>query len=138
MVEDKEISSIQNQKKKGKGKNTKKIKKENPRKIGKEKNSKNRKKKKGIKSKKKKSSFLVLLDKMCVFCLYHIPDYQQCVKRGSCRCPILSRLFCSFKYHNMLIVVFIFVPYLLLNVMLCMFRIVSCFSYFIYVKLYFI
>ena len=58
-----------------------------------------------------------------------------------CRRPILSWLFCSFKYRNMLIVFFaliIFVPYLSLNVMLCMFRIVSCFSYFIYVKWYFI
>ena len=31
---------------------------------------------------------------MCVFYLYSIPDSQQCVKRGSCRCLILSRLLC--------------------------------------------
>ena len=39
--------------------------------------------------KKKKS---VVLDKICVFCLYPIPDSQQCVKRGSCRRLILSGL----------------------------------------------
>ena len=98
-------------------------------------------KRKNQKKKGKNSSFPVVLDKMCVFCLYHIPDYQQYIKRGSCWRPILSGLFCSFKYRNMLIVVFaliIFVPYLSLNVMLCMFPIVSCFSYFIYVKCHFI
>ena len=44
------------------------------------------------KREKKKSLFSVVLDKMCVFCLYHIPDSQQCVKRGSYRRPILSGL----------------------------------------------
>ena len=39
---------------------------------------------------KKKSLFPVVLDKMCVFCLYPIPDSQQCVKRGNCKRPILS------------------------------------------------
>ena len=44
------------------------------------------------KKKKKKEFVLVVLDKMCVFCLYPIPDSQQCVKRGICRHPILSGL----------------------------------------------
>ena len=34
--------------------------------------------------------FSVVLDKICVFCLYPIPDSQQCAKRGSCRCQICS------------------------------------------------
>ena len=48
------------------------------------------------KIKKEKSLFAVVLDKMCVFCLYPILDSQQCVKRGSCRRPILSGPFVSF------------------------------------------
>ena len=58
MVEGKKISSIQN-KKKGKGKI-----------------QKNRKKK------EKNSSFPVVLDKMCVFCLYPIPDLSAIRKEG--------------------------------------------------------
>ena len=54
-----------------------------------------------IKSEKKKS---VVLDKMCVFYLYPIPDSQQCVKRGSCRRLILSRLLCLYLF----IFIFIF------------------------------
>ena len=42
------------------------------------------------KEKKEKSLFSVVLDKMCVFCLYPILDSQQYVKRGSCRHLILS------------------------------------------------
>ena len=69
-------------------------------------NKKRRKKKtpkKGKKSKektkeekKKKNLFSVVLDRICVLCLYPILDSQQCVKRGSCRRPILSGLFVSF------------------------------------------
>ena len=90
MVEGKEISSIQNQKKiknKGKRKNPKNRK-------GKSKKIEKKSQKKYKESKKKYSSFPVVLDKMCVFCLYPIPDFQQYVKRGSCRRPILSGLFC--------------------------------------------
>ena len=93
----------------------------NPKKYKKEKIQKK------SKWKKKKSSFTLVLDKMCVFCLYPILDYQQYVKRGSCRRPILSGLFCSFKYQkyvNCRFALIIFVPYLSLNVMLC--RIVPC------------
>ena len=72
--------------------NKKKIKK-----IEKEKNQKNGKGKKSKKLKKSKREkekrlFAVVSDKMCVFCLYPILDSQQCVKRGSCRRPILSGL----------------------------------------------
>ena len=42
------------------------------------------------KEKKKKILFSVVLDKMCVFCLYFIPDSQQYVKKGNCRHLILS------------------------------------------------
>ena len=42
--------------------------------------------------------FLVVSDKMCIFCLYPILDSQQCVKRGSYRRPILSELFVSFQF----------------------------------------
>ena len=60
--------------------------KEKNQKIGKKSKIKNQK------EKKKKSLFSVVLDKMYVFCLYPILDSQQCVKRGSCRRPILSGL----------------------------------------------
>ena len=40
--------------------------------------------------------FSVVLDKICVSCLYPIPDSQQYVKRGSWRRPILSGLLCYF------------------------------------------
>ena len=56
----------------------------------------NNKKKK--KSKKEKRVCLVVPDKMCVFCLYPIPDSQQYVKRGSCRRLILSGLLCLFLF----------------------------------------
>ena len=104
--------------------------------------------------------FLVVLDKICVFCLYHIPDSQQYVKRGSCRRLILSGLLCLFLFwalgpfmasfefgprtlsfsfilfieslsHLVLVVLFYvyfaFNCYLSLNVILCSFRIMSCF-----------
>ena len=97
---------IKQQKKKNpKNRKIKKQKKEKSKKIEKGKNSKNKKKenpqkngkrKKIQKKKKRKSLFPAVLDKMCIFCLYPIPDSQQCVKRDSCRCPILSELFCSF------------------------------------------
>ena len=60
------------------------------------KNQKNEKKKK--KKWKKKVCFPVVFDKMCVFCLYPIPDSQQYVKMGSCRCPILFGLLCLFSF----------------------------------------
>ena len=66
-----------------KGKIQKKSKKENP---------------KNSKQKEKKSLSSIVLDKMCVFCLYPISDSQQCVKRGSCRSPILSGLLCLFSF----------------------------------------
>ena len=52
------------------------------------------------KNKKIIYEFLVLADKMCVFSLYPIPDSQQCLKRGSCRPPILSRLLCLFYWSS--------------------------------------
>ena len=57
-----------------------------------------KKNKKKSKKRKKKKLFLVVLDKICVFCLYPIPDSQQYVKRGSCRRPILSGLLCLFSF----------------------------------------
>ena len=48
------------------------------------------------KKKRKRVCFPVVLYKMCIFCLFPIPDSQQCVKRGSCRCPILSGVLVSF------------------------------------------
>ena len=71
MVEGKEISSIQNQKK-----IQKKIEKKNS------KNRKNQKNQKKENRKKKKSLFIVVLDKMCVFCLYPIPDLSAICKEG--------------------------------------------------------
>ena len=62
----------------------------------KQKKEKPKKKKKKKKKRKKNSLFLVVLDKMYVFCLYPIPDSQQYVKRGSCRRPILFGLFFIF------------------------------------------
>ena len=56
------------------------------------KNQKSKIKKKIKKEKRKKEFVSVVLDKMCIFCLYPIPDSQQRVKRGSYRHPILSRL----------------------------------------------
>ena len=54
----------------------------------KEKKTKNKEKR----AEKEKSLFSVVLDKMCVFCLYLILDSQQCVKKGSYRHPILFGL----------------------------------------------
>ena len=71
---------------------TKKIRKKE--KIEKEENPKKSKQKKF----KKKNLFLVVLDKICVFCLYPISDPQQYVKRGSYRRPILSGLLCLFLF----------------------------------------
>ena len=68
MVEGKEIFSIQNQK--------------NPRKIEKRKSKKNRKRKTQKKEKEKNSSFPVVLDKTCIFCLYPIPDLSAIRKEG--------------------------------------------------------
>ena len=48
--------------------------------------------------KKRNNLFSVVPDKMCIFCLYPIPDSQQCVKRGSCRRLILSGLLCLFLF----------------------------------------
>ena len=74
-------------------KKTKKIKEKNQ----KLKKSRKKTRKKNQKLKKReKESFLVVLDKMCVFFLYPIPDSQQRVKRGSCRRLILSGLLFSF------------------------------------------
>ena len=75
-----EGKEIKNRKKK-KGKIQKKIEKEKSKTKGEKKNQR-----------KKKSLSSVILDKMRVFCLYPIPDSQQCLKRGSCRHPILSGL----------------------------------------------
>ena len=88
-----------------------KIKKENPKKSEKRKIQKKLKKKE--EKRKKKNLFSVILDKICVFCLYPIPDSQQCVKRGSCRHPILSGLLCSFsrcfncRFYNYFCIVFV-------------------------------
>ena len=65
-------------------------KRKNPKKIEKEKSKK--KIEKG--NSKKKKLLSVVLDKMCIFCFYPISDSQQRVKRGNCRCPVLSGLFC--------------------------------------------
>ena len=72
-------------------------KKEIKRKEKRQKKRKNQKMEKKEKFKKKKL-FLVVLDKICVFCLYPIPDSQQYVKRGSCRRLILSGLLCLFSF----------------------------------------
>ena len=50
------------------------------------------------KKKKEKEFVSIVPNKMCVFCLYPIPDSQQCVKRGSCKCLILSGLLCLFSF----------------------------------------
>ena len=69
-------------KKKSKKKIQKNRKKENPKiEKGKSKKSKREKKSKKFKKKRKKNLFSVVLDKICVFCLYPIPDSQQYVKR---------------------------------------------------------
>ena len=60
--------------------------------MEKKENQKKKSKKIEKRKKEKKNLFSVVLDKMCVFCLYPVPDSQQCVKRGSCRRPILSGL----------------------------------------------
>ena len=84
-----------NPKKNRKGKIQKKIEKGKiQKKIEKEKVQKKNPKEK----KSKKNLFSVVLDKICVFCLYPIPDSQQCVKRGSCRRQILSGLLCLFLF----------------------------------------
>ena len=86
-----------NSKKSNKKENPKKQKKENPKKQKKEKFKKSEKSEKS-KIKKKKNLFSVVLDKICVLCLYPIPDSQQYVKRGSCRRPILSGLRSIFSF----------------------------------------
>ena len=90
--------SLGTQNRKRKNQKKKKKKKSKNQKIEK---SKNRKIEKSKRRKKKKNLFSVVLDKMCVFCLYPIPDSQQCVKRGSCRRLILSELLCLclFLFH---------------------------------------
>ena len=86
-------------KKNRKRKIPKKIEKGKIQKIEKRKNSKKIRKRKHPKNQeKKKNLFPVVLDKICVFCLYPIPDSQQCVKRGSCRRQILSGLLCLFLF----------------------------------------
>ena len=86
--------------------NPKKIEKEKSKKIEKEKSKKLKNPKKIEKEKskkiekiqkKEKEFVLVVLDKMCVFCLYPILDSQQYVKRDSCRRPILSGLLFRFN-----------------------------------------
>ena len=85
----KERKNPKNRKRK-KEKSKKKIEKGNPKNIKKFKT----KKKKEKNQKRKEGLFFVVLDKMCIFCLYPILDSQQYVTRGSCRCPILSGLPC--------------------------------------------
>ena len=81
-----------------KRKNSKKIEKKNQKNRKRKNSKKNRKEKiKKNKRRKKKILFSVVLDKICVFCLYPIPDSQQYVKRGNCRRPILSGLLCLFS-----------------------------------------
>ena len=73
------------------GKSNQKIQKN----IEKKKKKKNQKKEKKYikeKSKKKENLFSVVLDKICVRCLYPISDSQQYIKKGSCRRPNLSGL----------------------------------------------
>ena len=62
------------------------------------KEKKKKAKSKKIRKRKEKKLFPVVLDKICVFCLYPIPYSQQYVKRGSCRRPILSGLLCLFLF----------------------------------------
>ena len=64
----------------------------------KSKRKKSKKKKEEERKKKKKNLFSVVLDKICVFCLYPILDSQQYIKRGSCRRPILFGLLCLFSF----------------------------------------
>ena len=81
--------------------NPKKNRKRKSKKIEKEKSKKQKKeksKKKIKKNQKKKNLFSVILDKICVFCLYPIPDPQQYVKRGSCKRLILSELLWLFSF----------------------------------------
>ena len=76
------------------------VKKENPKKIEKgkiQKKIKKIEKPKKIRKRKKKNLFSVVLDKICVFFLYPIPDSQQYVKRGSCRRPIFFGLLRRFS-----------------------------------------
>ena len=102
-------------KKQKKEKIQKKIKRRKSKKNRKRKIKKNRKGKiqkieKGkIQKKRKKNLFSVVLDKICVFCLYPIPDSQQYVKRGSCRRLILSglpRLFLFLFLFNVILRIF--------------------------------
>ena len=67
---------------------------------------------------------------MCVFCLYPIPDSQQCVKRGSCRRLILSGLPCLF--------LFLFNVILHIFKILCIsnFVVIICFCNLIIVRVY--
>ena len=67
---------------------------------------------------------------MCVFCLYPIPDFQQCVKRGSCRRLILSGLPCLF--------LFLFNVILHIFKILCIsnFVVIICFCNLIIVRVY--
>ena len=98
----------ENPKKQKKEKFKKNIEKKIQKKQKKEKSKKNRKGKnpkkqknqklKNEEKKRKKKLFSVVLDKICVFCLYPIPDSQQYVKRGSCRRSILSGLLCLFSF----------------------------------------
>ena len=84
---------------KNKKKKKKKIQKKTRKFKKKSKKIKNQKEENPKRSKKKrKNLFSVVLDKICVFCLYPIPDSQQYVKRGSCRRPILSGLLCLFSF----------------------------------------
>ena len=78
--------------------------------------------------KKKKS---VTLDKMCVFCLYPIPDSQQCVKRGSCRRLILSGLpylFLFLYWFNVILRIF--------NILYSNYVVIICFRNLIFARVY--
>ena len=66
-----------------KGKKKKIEKRRKSKKIEKNQKSKKGKSKKIKKGKRKKNLFSVVLDKICVFCLYPIPDSQQYVKRAA-------------------------------------------------------
>ena len=59
---------------------------------------KNQKKIKKKEKKKQKEFVSVVLDKICVFCLYPIPNSQQRVKRGSCKRPHFVRAIC-FRFN---------------------------------------
>ena len=98
--------------------------------------------------------FLVVLDKICVFCLYPIPDSQQYVKRGSCRRLILSALLCLFSFLGLgpmcdefrtwasnlvfLSCLFYFLESWSRFVLICLFRVYSVFNRYLSLKVMFV